>query len=361
MKKKDSVSNKKRASGLQEKPVRLRDLAQHLGLSATTVSLVLNDSPVARTLSEETRKRVLKAATDLHYKANYFARALNQKRNYLIGILVPDFGEGYNASFITAIESELIARNYHYFVSSHHWNDALIAKRISDFIERGVEGMVLINTPVSVLPNLPAVIIGSQELKSACTRISLDNESGIDQAARHLYGLGHRDFAFIKGHEGSVDAEPRWRGMIAACKSLKLHIDPQAVVQLERIHDGLDPIAEGRKAVSKLLRCGVRFSALIAFNDMSAVGAIRELKESGLRIPEDVSVVGFDNVQASQIVEPPLTTIAQPIDNMAKLAVNDLLGNVEAGTRSSKRMVIAPKLVVRRSTAEPLARSYHTA
>lgn len=346
---------------MKEKPVRLRDLAQYLGLSATTVSLVLNDSPVARTLSEETRKRVLKAAADLNYKANYFARALNQKRNYLIGILVPDFGEGYNASFITAIESELIAKNYHYFVSSHHWNYESISKRISDFTERGVEGMVLINTPVSMLPNLPVVVIGSQKLKSDCTRIALDNETGTDLAVRHLYEFGHRDFAFLKGHKGSVDAEPRWRGMIAACKALKLRMDPKAVVRLERIHNGLDPIAEGRQAVGKLIESGVRFSALIAFNDMSAVGAIRELKDRGLRVPEDVSVVGFDNVQASQIVEPTLTTVAQPIENMAKLAIDDLLENIEAGTRSSRQFIIEPQLVARRSTAEHFARSYQTA
>src|SRR5581483_173790 len=158
----------------KEKPVRLKDVAEYLGLSTTTVSLVLNNSPVAQTLSHETRKRVLKAAADLNYKANYFARALNQKRNYLIGVLVPDFGEGYNARFITAIESELIEKNYVYFVSSHHWDTKLIHQRLDGFVERGVEGMILINTPTTSFPDVPVALIGNQEIEQPCTRISLD-------------------------------------------------------------------------------------------------------------------------------------------------------------------------------------------
>ena len=132
--------------GAPSKPVSLRDLAAYLGLSRTTVSLVLNNSPVAQALTPETRERVLKAAAELHYKANYFARMLNNKRSQMVGVLSPDFGEGYDSQILTAIERVLINRNYLYFVSSHHWDKALIQQRLQVFAERGAEGLILINT-----------------------------------------------------------------------------------------------------------------------------------------------------------------------------------------------------------------------
>jgi DNA-binding LacI/PurR family transcriptional regulator len=133
-------------------------------------------------------------------------------------------------------------------------------------------------------------------------------------------------------------------------------LDDRAIVQLERIHDGLDPIAEGAAAMQKLLSSGVEFTATVAFNDMSAVGAMRELLQRGIAVPGQVSVVGFDNVQASQIVAPPLTTIAQPIQSMAATATTELLASIENGERSSKRIVVAPDLLVRGSSG-PLQRA----
>ena len=146
--------------GTPAKPVSLRELASYLGLSRSTVSLVLNNSPVAQALTQETRDRVLKAATELHYKANYFARMLNNKRSHMVGILSSDMSEGYNAGLLTAIERHLIAKNYLYFVSSHYWNMSLIRQRLEVFAERGVEGLILINTPLDAMQSLPVVSIG---------------------------------------------------------------------------------------------------------------------------------------------------------------------------------------------------------
>ncbi|ABF41387.1 transcriptional regulator, LacI family [Candidatus Koribacter versatilis Ellin345] len=336
--------------------MRLRDVADYLGLSSTTVSLVLNNSPVAKTLSEETRERVRKAAEKLSYKPNYFARALNQKRNYQIGILVPDFGEGYNTSFMTNIERELVERGYLYFVSSHHWNPEAIDLRLRSFVERGVEGVILINTPLATLPDVPLVVVGSQKLKFRSTQISLDNEAGVNAALRHLYALGHRHIAFVKGHEGSVDAEPRWRAFVDGCCELGLRIDSKAVVQLHRIDDGLDPIAEGYKAAETLLASGARFTAVVAFNDMSAIGAMRKFKDAGIDVPGRISIVGFDNVPIAGLVDPPLTTISQPIEEMARVATAEVIAQIEtSGSFRPKQVVVEPELVVRRSTTALIA------
>jgi LacI family transcriptional regulator len=207
-------------------------LAAYLGLSRTTVSLVLNDSPVAQGLTPETRERVLKAAAELNYKANYFARMLNNKRSQMVGILSPDFGEGYDASILTAIERVLIDRNYLYLVSSHHWDKALIAQRLQVFAERGAEGLILINTPTETAPDLPLVSIGGLEDDIPMTRITMDNAHGIRLALEHLHVLGHRKIAFLKGHSQSSDTELRWAACEETAKALNLHIYKENVVSV---------------------------------------------------------------------------------------------------------------------------------
>jgi LacI family transcriptional regulator len=329
----------------------LRDLADHLGLSRSTVSLVLNNSPVAQALTQETRERVLKAAADLNYKANYFARMLNNKRSHMVGILSPDLGEGYDAEILNGVERLLIERDYLYFVTSHHWNRDLIRQRLEVFAERGAEGVILINTPAAKATNLPLVSIGSLEYDFPLTRIMLDNAHGIRLALEHLYKLGHRRIAFLKGHTQSSDAESRWSACVEAARGLRLRIHEENVVQLKRIDDGLNPIREGYVAGKRLLKASRKFTALLAFNDMSAIGAIHAFRDAGKRVPEEISVVGFDDVQAATIVQPSLTTVRQPLIRMGILAASELLASIEDASLQPRQISILPELVVRQSSA----------
>ena len=333
------------------KPYSLRDLAAYLGLSRSTVSLVLNNSPVAQALTQETRDRVLKAATELHYKANYFARMLNNKRSHMVGILSPDLGEGYDAAILNGIERLLLERDYLYFVSSHHWNRDLIRQRLEVFAERGAEGVILINTPAVTAPSLPLVSIGSLEYDFPLTQITLDNAHGIRLALEHLYALGHRRIAFLKGHTQSSDAESRWAACVEAAQGLRLRIYKENVVQLKRIDDGLNPIREGYVAGKRLLKVSQKFTALLAFNDLSAIGAIHAFRDAGKRVPEDISVVGFDDVQAATIVQPALTTVRQPLIQMGMLAASELLASIEGSKSEPHQILIKPELVIRQSTA----------
>lgn len=337
--------------GTPSKPVSLRDLAAYLGLSRTTVSLVLNNSPVAQGLTPETRARVLKAASDLHYKANYFARMLNNKRSHMVGILSPDLGEGYDAEILNGIERLLIERDYLYFVSSHHWNKDLIRQRLEVFAERGAEGVILINTPAVNVPNLPLISIGSLKYDFPLTRITLDNAHGIRLALEHLHALGHRRIAFFKGHALSSDAESRWAACVDAAQGLRLRINKENVVQLKRIDDGLNPIREGYVAGKRLLKDSQKFTALLAFNDMSAIGAIHAFRDAGKRVPEEISVVGFDDIQAATIVQPALTTVRQPLIQMGMLAAEELLASIENSKSEPRQIFIKPELVIRQSTA----------
>lgn len=315
--------------------------------------MVLNDSPLAQNLTPQTRERVLAGARELGYKANYFARMLNNKRSNMVGILSPDLGEGYDSEILNGIEQALIERDYLYFVSSHHWKPELVEQRLNVFTERGAEGMVLINTPVSSPRKLPMVMIGSTVTDYPMTRISIDNAHGVQLAIKHLYELGHRDFAFLKGHTLSSDTLDRWSACESTARELGIVIHDDQVVQLERIDNGLNPIREGWIAARELMRLERKFTALFTFNDLSAIGAIHALKEAGIRVPEDVSVVGFDDVQAASIVEPRLTTIKQPLTKMGIMAAKEVLSQIETPDSEQRVILIKPELVLRNSTAPP--------
>jgi len=306
---------------------------------------------VAQGLTQATRDRVLQAASELNYRANYFARMLNNKRSHMVGILSPDLGEGYDAEILNGIERLLIERDYLYFVSSHHWNKDLIRQRLEVFAERGAEGVILINTPAATATNLPLVSIGSLEYDFPLTRITLDNAHGIRLALEHLYELGHRRIAFLKGHAQSSDAESRWSACVEAARGLRLRIYEDNVVQLKRIDDGLNPIREGYVAGKRLLKISRKFTALLAFNDMSAIGAIHAFRDAGKRVPEEISVVGFDDVQAATIVQPTLTTVRQPLIRMGMMAATELLASVEDGNLLPRQISILPELVIRQSSA----------
>lgn len=339
------------SSAEPSKPISLRDLAAYLGLSRSTVSFVLNNSPVAQGLTQETRKRVLKAAADLHYKPNYFARMLNNKRSQMIGILSPDLAEDYDSEILNGIELKLIERNYLYFVSSHHWDKALIRQRLQVFAERGAEGVILINTPIATAQNLPLVSIGSVKNDFPATRIIVDNAHGIRMALEHLYGLGHRKIAFLKGHALSSDTESRWTACVETMSAMNLRIFKEHAVQLERIDNRLNSLREGYIAGERLLKVRRPFTALLAFNDLSAIGAIHAFRDAGKRIPEDISVVGFDDTHAATIIQPALTTVRQPLTQMGTLAASEMLVRIEDPGSEPRRISIEPELVVRQSSA----------
>jgi LacI family transcriptional regulator len=311
---------------------------------------VLNNSPVAQGLTPETRERVLKAARELNYKANYFARMLNNKRSHMVGILSPDLSGGYDSEILNGIERLLIERDYLYFVSSHHWNRDLIRQRLEVFAERGAEGVILINTPAPAASTLPLVSIGSLECEVPLTRIAVDNAHGIHLALDHLNALGHRKIAFLKGHAQSSDAGSRWAACVESMLGLGLLIDEKNVVQLKRIDDGMSPIREGYIAGRQLLKAAKGFTALLAFNDLSAIGAINAFRDAGKRIPEEISVVGFDDVQAATIVHPSLTTIHQPLIRMGMLAASEILRSIENADMEPRQILIKPELVIRQSS-----------
>ena len=337
--------------------ITLRKLAQHLGLSRTTISMILNDVVEAKRFPAKTRQRVVESAKKLGYRPNYFARSLGRKHTCLIGVVAPDFGNGFEAAVLGGFERRLLNTGYTSLVATHLWSPQILEFQVQNLCDRGVEGLLLINSTPSESPRIPAVTICTDRCPIWSTRICVDNGFGIRKAINHLVSLGHREMAFIKGPEGSGDTQERWNAVVATCKTLGLRVDPCLTVQLKRLEPpGTSHADEGRIAARALLRGNRPFTALVAFNDLSALGAMTALREAGYKVPEDVSIMGFDDIEFASIAYPPLTTIRQPLQEMGAMAAELLIRKL-TNDDSVENIRVRPELICRSSTCPPSSAS----
>ncbi|HXH05112.1 MAG TPA: LacI family DNA-binding transcriptional regulator [Vicinamibacterales bacterium] len=335
-------------------PVTLRTLAEYLGLAPATISIVINRSPVAESIPQRTRNRILAAARKLGYRPNSVARSLRHRRTFTIGVLVPEISEGYAALVMSGIEDYLLKAGYLYFVASHRHRPDLIEEYPKLLLDRAVEGVIAVDTPCPRPLPVPVVAVSGHGRTAGVTNIELDHDLAARLALEHLAGLGHRRLAFIKGQSFSSDTEVRWRAIARAARALGLPVDLGLVVQLE---GDLASPELGYQVTLDLLARRRSFTALFAFNDISAIGAIRALREAGHRVPEDVSVVGFDDIQSAAYQHPPLTTVRQPLRRMGEIAADIMLRRIAAGARAAypRSIVVEPELVVRGTTARARA------
>lgn len=338
-----------------QKPTSLKMVADLVGLSSAAVSRVLNGSPAANSIPKATQERILAAARQLNYRPNLLARSLRRGRSHTIGVLVPEVSEGYATLVLAGLEQGLMQAGYFFFLISHHHRADLVEQSQSMLVERAVDGIVAIDTPLQQHPPLPTVTISCPDRHEWITNIMLNHRRAAELAMDHLVGLGHRQIAFIRGQSFSSDTEPRWEAIQHAAERARLAIDPELVAQL----DGDSPSHEpGYFATQRLLGPKAQFTALFAFNDVSAIGAIRALREAGLRVPEDVSVVGFDDIQSAAFQNPALTTVRQPLRTMGTLAAETILTQIGSPAEHppSRQLVVDPELVVRDSTCPPPGR-----
>lgn len=331
------------------RPVSLKALADSVGLSPSTVSFVLNHSPVASSIPQETKDRIFRAAKLFNYRPNFFARSLRSQRSYTIGVLVPEVSEGYAALVLSGIEDHLLQEGYFYFVVSHRHKPDLIDEYPKLLLERSIDGLIAVDTPFAEECRVPAVVVSGRLDVNGVTNITLDHQRAAELAFEHLAGLGHRQIALIKGQSFSADTEVRWESMCREAEREGIPVPSSLTAQLE----GDTPSPEaGYVAARKLLSTRAPFTALIAFNDVSAIGAIRALREAKLRVPEDVSVVGFDDIQSAAYQNPALTTVRQPLWKMGKMAAETVLKCAANGSQPPcpRTLVVEPELVVREST-----------
>lgn len=333
------------------RPVSLKELAAHLGLSPTTLSLVLNESPLAVSIPQETKDRIFAAAEGFNYRPNFLARSLRARRSYTLGVLVPEVSDGYAAMVLSGVEDHLTQEGYFYILASHRHKPELIDHYPNLFFDRRVEGLIAVDTRLYQRPPLPVVSVSGHEDVKGITNIVLDHDRAAHLALEYLVRLGHRRIAFIKGQDFSSDTSARWQSISDVAARLGIKIQPTLVAQLE----GDSPSPEvGYVAAQKLLAAAKTFTALFAFNDISAIGAIRAFLEAGRRVPEDISVIGFDDIHAAAFHNPALTTIRQPLWQMGKLAAETLLKRIAGGQEAvyPEILTVEPELVIRQSTSE---------
>jgi LacI family transcriptional regulator len=313
--------------------------------------MVLNQRHKEGRFPEKTKKRILAAAEKFSYRPNFVARSLRNQRTYTIGVLVPEVSEGYAALVLAGVEDFLLQSGYFYFVVSHRHKEHLLEQYPKLFLERAVEGMIAVDTALSSDLPVPAVAVSGHRRTPGVTNVVLDHRRAASLAIEHLMQLGHRRIAFFKGQPFTSDTEPRWASIREAARKQGLTIYPELVTQLQA--DSPSPEL-GYDVTKALLATQKQFTALFAFNDISAIGAMRALLDSGLRVPSDVSVIGFDDIQNAAYQNPRLTTIRQPLRRMGELAAETLLRRIGGGNYP-RIIAVEPELVVRESTARTVS------
>jgi DNA-binding LacI/PurR family transcriptional regulator len=320
-------------------------LAEHLGLSPSTVSFVLNNVP-GRSIPESTRERVRAAAQAFNYQPSLIARKLQGQRVNTIGILLPELGEGYHSQVISGAGNFLVHEGYLYFTVHHRHSPELVRTYPEILDARGVEGILAIDTRLQTAPYLPTVLVAGHTELPGVSNVFLNSMLGAELALGHLHQLGHRDIVYMRGQLFSADTTVRWDATLEVAKCLGLDVPEDRIIRLEQ--DSHSPEI-GYPGIRKILEAGTPFTAVVCFNDVSAMGVIRALSDFGLRIPEDVSVIGYDDVQSAAYHVPSLTTIRQPLQKMGEIAARTLLDKL-AGKPTPALISVDPELIVREST-----------
>jgi LacI family transcriptional regulator len=334
-----------RNRGATSTKVTLEMVAERAGVSPSTVSRILNGTAV---VSDEKRAAVDEAVAKLEFVPNPVARGLAGGRTLSIGVVSQAIDSPFYGAALRGIEIELDAAGYSPLFMSGHWRADEEARCIDVLKSRRVDGLIVLTGRLadsalrSVARSLPVVVTGRHLKAGNLLSMDFDNREGARLAAQHLIELGHRRIAFISGDPEHPDAVVRLQGYRSAVEAAGLRFDPALVLE------GNFTEHSGLLAVERLLDSRTRFSAILAANDQMAFGAALGLHRRGRRVPDDVSLVGFDDVAGSLYMVPPLTTVHNPIQEIGQLAARAMLGLL-AGERPAIE-VPAPRLIVREST-----------
>lgn len=343
--------------------ITMRDVARATGFSPATVSIVLNDAPLARYIASGTKKKIEETAKRLGYRPNAMARFLRSKRSQSIGVMLTDVTDPFCTPILRGIENALYPLAYLPIFADAHNQRERFERYLEMLLERHVDGLIVVANwllvDIHVLADLnkaevPTVTIGWEIPGNRVSFAMVDNEAGGRMALEHLHQLGHRRIAVILGPKRLIDSAPRWRGIQKFAQSVKLEIDPSLVARLPDVFDANASFELGYRLTEELLQKKKKFTALLAFDDLTALGAIRALAKAGIGVPEQCSVIGFDDVAIAGLSVPSLTTVRQPLESMGGAAVSIVMEAIKAGHENRDWNAVAQKLhaelVIRDST-----------
>ena len=344
--------------------VTLLDIARACGYSVSTVSIVLSEAPLSQNVAASTREQIRKMARHLGYHPDAYARSLRRRRSQTIAVLAFDLSDPFCTPIMHGIQTGLQPANYMPLIVDAQTQRKLFDSYLRMILERRAEGVIVIASWIFQETNLlddieknqvPIVIVGRDLTNRNVSSLLVDNEAGGAMAMRHLITLGHRRIAIIRGPEELFDTEPRWAGIDRAASEAGIKIDPKLVFQLPNLMDSTSGFEGGLQISNEMLASGRPFTAVLAFDDLTALGVVRGLTDAGLKVPNDCSVVGFDDVLPATVSTPGITTIRQPLKEMGLLASEWTLQAINAREQSTQKPVqlhkAKPELVVRMSTA----------
>jgi LacI family transcriptional regulator len=333
----------------KSRPVKasLKMVADRAQVSPATVSRILNGTAK---VSSEKRQRIEHAISELGFRPNMAARSLAGGRSMSIGVITQFISSPFYAEALRGLEDELAKHNYIPIFMSSHWDSAQEETQIARLIERNVDGIVLLSSQLSgqklfeFSNELPIVVTGRHFESIQASSVNWDNTYSGVLVADHLLELGHREIAVIVGAEGHEDSHERMLGIQTRLK------ESGVLLNADRIQMGGYTERGGYEAAKSLIASGEPFTGLIALNDQMAIGANLALREAGINVPSQVSLVGCDDIQFAEFVDPPLTTVHQPIYELGEQAAKHVLSLVNK-VRLPRESIKLPHMVVRGSTA----------
>ena len=344
--------------------VTLQDVAKESGFAVSTVSIVLNNAPLSQNVAASTRKHIREVAQSLGYHPDAFARSLRRNRSRMIGVITYDLSDPFCISIIHGIQDHLQSQGYLPQFMDSRSQRSFFEAHLRMALERRAEGIIVIASWVfdenSLLADVeknhvPVVVVGRDMTARHISSVLVDNDVGGYLAFQHLHRLGHRKIAVIRGPEELFDSQPRWEGIKRYAAEANVKLNPALVCQLPGQVNPYSAYDNGILLTERLLATKQEFSAVIAFDDLTALGVIRGLHQSGLHVPEDCSVIGFDDVFPVAVSLPSVTTIRQAMAQIGETAAKCVMEALKAKEDAKESPVqvhtLPPTLIVRESTA----------
>lgn len=335
-----------------KKRLDIRDVAKHARVSIATVSRTINRVP---TVDKDLAKRVWKSIEELNYFPNTQARALVSGRSRLFGLLISEITNPFFPELIQGFEDFAIENNYEILIGSTNYDPERMEICVRRMIERNVEGVAVMTFGIEeplldelVSRNIPMVFVDAAPPSENVSTLAVDYHRGIREGVQHLAALGHRKMAFISGPMHQRSAHLRKDAFLESVAEIGVQPDPELLMEGDHTLEG------GMQAMDQILKSKELPTAVMCSNDMTAIGALRVLAKAGLRVPDDMSVIGFDDIHLAEFVYPPLTTVRMARNDLARAAFAALRSHVEPShSHAKKSWPIQTRLTVRQSTGYP--------
>lgn len=335
-----------------KKKTTIYDIAEQLGLTAATVSRALNNNPK---ISEKTRKLVQETAIEMNYEQNTLAKALKSGKSYNVGVIVPRIDSNFFASVIRGIEEELYPKGYHVIICQTHDQEKLETGNINSLLNAQVDGILMsisnAKTKHKIFDsiaqkNVSLIFFDRKKDIPNVSSVTIDDFNGAYEATKHLIQQGYKRIAHLSNDRSLEIFKNRYLGYRQALIDHGLEIDESLIIET------FSKVIEGRKTTKHLLNLPNPPDAIFSSSDFSALGAIQEIKEHGLRIPEDISVIGFSNEPFTRFMELSITSVDQSPIEMGRIAAKVFLEEVDSDrkTKKTQQIVLKPELIIRKSS-----------